>query len=910
MMRAAAGQTGRCCVLVCCLVVAGCATTTALEEPLFREGTYVPSSGSTAGFGAQPVAQPSALNTSPASSTADRVVRPTGPDRRSPGSTSARPPASGNEGKVALNFIDADIQSVISALSRFMGRNFLMDPRVKGQITLVSDGEIPAATAYDMLASALRMRGFTIVDVGKVSRVVPVADAKLQGGAVNAKTPGAGLATRTFRLAYENAEALVPVLKPMIAPENSITAYAANNTLVITDYVDNLERIARIVESIDTSTSLDTDVVKVHNGVAVDISGLANELLQGGGNEKRRDIVVLADPRSNSVIIRSSSPARTSLARDLIIKLDNMQEDPGNLHVVYLRNAQASYLSGVLRGLLTGDSGSTALGSGDSARAALGAGGMLGGAGAAGSTSYPTSGSSARSATSNVGGGSARFGAGGSSSTGGSQQGAGTAGTGTAFSANGVTVQADATTNALIIAAPEPMYRSIRRVIDLLDQRRAQVLVESLIVEVTEQDAAQLGIQWMRNNGSFIGGTNLGGGAGLNNSATNTVDLLSKGLNLGIVDGTVKLPGGGEILNLNLLARALQTKGGANILSTPNILTLDNEVASIIVGKTVPFVSGQYITPGGGGSDNPFQTVTREDIGLQLKIRPQISEGGTVKLDIYQEVSSIDEQNSGVAGIVTNKRALDTSVLLDDGQIMVLGGLLEDSVTNITESVPGLGEIPLLGHLFRYDKRQRVKTNLMVFLRPYVIRDANTGRSLIQDRYNFMRMQQSRGQPGKHLLLPDMAAPILPPADVPVAGRRPKVDLRPEQWSTTREQQAPATQTSHEVRERLAPNEPKEPEMRSQLPYNVGVTGDPAVLYATPENNRSMLQVADVSEQEDAVRIAKRVRISGMPAYIVTGPGGIGYAVRVDLPRDARSVDTATSVLRELGYRPEIVVAP
>ncbi|MGJ7542499.1 type II secretion system secretin GspD [Variovorax sp. LT1R16] len=814
-----------------------------------------------------------------------------------------------------MNFVDADIQAVISGLSRFLGRNFLMDPRVKGQITLVSDGEIPAVTAYDMLVSALRMRGFTIVDVGKVSRVVPVADAKLQGGSVNAKTPGGGIATRTFRLAYESADALVPVLKPMIAPENSIVAYAANNTLVITDYVDNLERIARIIESIDTPASLDTDVVKVHNGVAVDIAGLANELLQGGGNEPKRDIVVLADPRSNSVIIRSSSPARTSLARDLVIKLDNTQEDPGNLHVVYLRNAQAIYLSGVLRGLLTGDSGSTALGSGDSARAALGAGGMLGGTGSPGGTgnsgstartSAPTSGASARGATNSTGGASARFGAG-SGNAGGAQQGGGT---GTAFSANGVTVQADATTNALIIAAPEPMYRSIRRVIDMLDQRRAQVLVESLIVEVTEQDAAQLGIQWMRNNGRFIGGTNLGGGAGLNNSATNTIDLLPKGLNLGIVDGTVKLPGGGEILNLNLLARALQTKGGANILSTPNILTLDNEVASIIVGKTVPFVSGQYITPGGGGSDNPFQTVTREDIGLQLKIRPQISEGGTVKLDIYQEVSSIDDQNSGVGGIVTNKRALDTSVLLDDGQIMVLGGLLEDSVTNTTESVPGLGTIPVLGNLFRYDKRQRVKTNLMVFLRPYVIRDANAGRGLTQDRYNFMRMQQSRGQPGKHLLLPDMAAPILPPADVPVAGRPPKVDLRPEQWSTTREQQAPATQTSKEVRERLASNAPKEPEIRSQLPSNVGVTGDPAVLYATPDNNRSVLQVADVSQQEDAVHIARRVRISGMAAYIVSGPGGIGHAIRVDLPRDARAVDTAVGVLRELGYKPEIVVAP
>jgi general secretion pathway protein D len=921
MMRAVAGRTGRCWALAC-LALAGCASTASTEAPLFREGNYVPSSGAGAegAAQAQPVASPATSAAPPA-----RVVRPTGQDRRAAAATPARTAATattvagatGSDDRSVLNFVDADIQSVVSALSRFLGRNFVMDPRVKGQITLVSDGEVPSKTAYDMLGSALRMRGFTIVDVGNVSRVVPVADAKLQGGAVNARTPGGGIATRTFRLAYENAEALVPVLKPMIAAESNIAAYAANNTLVITDYIDNLERIARIVESIDTPTSLDTDVVKVHNGVAVDIAALANELLQGAGNETRRDIVVLADPRSNSVIVRSSSPARTALARDLIVKLDNSQDDPGNLHVVYLRNAQATYLSGVLRGLLTGDSGSTALGSGDAARATFGAGGMSGGAGAPGGAGRTTTGtsstsSSSSSSSSSAQGGGTRGSTGGSRFGGGGAQqgGSGSGSTGTAFSANGVTVQADATTNTLIIAAPEPMYRSVRRVIDLLDQRRAQVLVESLIVEVTEQDAAQLGIQWMRNNGRFIGGTNLGGGTGLNTSATNTIDLLPKGLNLGVLDGTVKLPGVGEIANLNLLARALQTKGGVNILSTPNIMTLDNEAASIIVGKTVPFVSGQYITPGGGGSDNPFQTVTREDIGLQLKIRPQISEGGTVKLDIYQEVSSIDDQNSGIAGIVTNKRALDTSVLLDDGQIMVLGGLLEDSVTSTTETVPGLGTIPVLGNLFRYDKRQRAKTNLMIFLRPYVIRDANAGRGLTQDRYNFMRTQQSRVQPGRHLVLPDMPAPILPPPDLPVAGAAPRLDLRPEQWSSTREQGPPPTRSEREVHQPLAPNAPREPEMRSQLPANVGVTGDPAVLYATPENNRSVLQVADLAQEPDAVRIAKRVRISGLPAYIVAGPGGIGYAVRVDLPRDARAVDTAAGVLRELGYRPEIVVAP
>ncbi|QNK66997.1 type II secretion system secretin GspD [Variovorax sp. PAMC26660] len=847
----------------------------------------------------------------PAARVADRAPAP-------------QPARSGKDEKVVLNFIDADITSVVSALARFLGRNFLFDPRVKGQITLVSEGEVPAATAYGMLASALRMRGFAIVDVGEVSRVVPVADAKMQGGSVNTRNPGGGLATRTFRLNYENAEAMVPVLKPLIAAENTITAYQANNTLVVTDYIDNLERLARIIESIDTPTSLDSEVIKLKNGVAVDIAGLATELLEGSGDKGKRDIVVLADPRSNSIVIRSSSPGRTSLARELVAKLESVQSDPGNLHVVYLRNAQAVHLSGVLRGLLTGESPDPATSGSGSVRAALGAGGMLGGAGGANGAGNGAANSSAASRS--TGGASGTTGSSGSSSStggglrgvsgaggSGSQTGAAGGGSGSAaFSAGGVTVQADASTNTLIIAAPEPMYRSLRRVIDTLDQRRAQVLVESLIVEVTETDASELGIQWMAGGGNGRGvraGTNFGG-ATLNPNARNTIEAMPRGLNIGIVDGTVNLPGVGEILNLKLLARALQTKGGANILSTPNILTLDNEAASIMVGKTVPFVSGQYIT-NGNSSTNPFQTIQREDIGLKLNIRPQISEGGTVKLDIYQEVSSIDDQASSAAsGIVTNKRALDTSILVDDGQIMVLGGLMEDNVTNGTDAVPGLGSLPVLGNLFRYDKRQRVKTNLMIFLRPYVIRDADASRNLTLDRYNFMRARQGRSRPMPHGLLPDLGGPALPPSDVPTAGRTPEVDLRPQNWERTREQAPPPTASASQTRQMPAELAPPPPVTRSQLPRGVTVDSDPAALYGGANDKLAVVQIADAKDEQDAVRIVKRVRISGIGAYIVGGPGGEGNMVRADVPRDPQSVDNAITVLRELGYRPEMVVAP
>jgi general secretion pathway protein D len=359
-----------------------------------------------------------------------------------------------------------------------------------------------------------------------------------------------------------------------------------------------------------------------------------------------------------------------------------------------------------------------------------------------------------------------------------------------AFSAGGVTIQADATTNTLLISAPEPLYRNLREVIDLLDQRRAQVVIESLIVEVGEDDASEFGVQWQTGNlggNGVIGGANLGG-SGINTNGKTSIDVLPQGLNLGYVNGTVDIPGIGKILDLKVLARALKSKGGTNVLSTPNLLTLDNEAASIFVGQTIPFVSGSYVTGGGGTSNNPFQTVTREEVGLKLNVRPQISEGGTVKLDIYQEVSSIDERASASAnsaGIVTNKRAIDTSILLDDGQIMVLGGLLQDGYSQSNDAVPWLGSLPGIGALFRNERRAITKTNLMVFLRPYIIRDSEAGRSITLNRYDFMRRAQGGLQPERSWAMPDMQAPQLPtaaqgvPAVLPGSGPRATIKAVP-----------------------------------------------------------------------------------------------------------------------------------
>ncbi len=762
------------------------------------------------------------------------------------------------DNRVSLNFVDTDIPAVLRALSLFTQRNFLVDPRVKGKLTLVSDRPVDSAQALSMLTGALRLQGFAIVDVDGVTRVVPEADAKLQGSAVvggpgvgGARPAGAATAaggrapvpvsafaksggnsgemlTRVFPLKYENAANLVPVLRPMVPPNNPINAYPGNNTLVVTDYADNLERIAAVIARIDVPSSMDTDVVPVQSAIATDIAILASQLLDTQSSDPTQRIAIVADPRSNSVLVRSGSPARTRLARELIQKLDAQQNRAGNLHVVYMRNAQATRIAEVLGGLLTGQANSAP---GAAPGASSSTGGSQGGARTQ-NTASSTSNQAGLGMSSQSG--SSRGGLSGEQERIAREDNSSQA---VSYSAGGATIQADPATNSLIISAPEPLYRSLREVIDQLDQRRAQVLVESLIVEVSEEKAAEFGIQWMTGAGningngtSFIGGTNLGG-SGITGNGPTSIDALGGGLSLGVVKGTVDVLGN-EVINLGVLARAMQNTGEANILSTPNLLTLDNQSASILVGKTVPFVTGQYVTSGSNGSSNPFQTIEREDVGLKLNIRPQISEGGAVKLDIYQEVSSIDESRSTpTTGIVTNKRAIDTSVLIDDGQIIVLGGLLEDNVTLTSNSVPGLGSLPVIGSLFRYDTRKRTKTNLMVFLRPYVVRDANRSASVTMDRYDYMRRAQGAVQPRDHWALPDMQAPILPlPGSAPSVSNN-AYDLRPEQQAQTLRRPPPTTVETFAVRQYPgAPPAPAQQPIRAPRPVMMTVAVDPEKL--------------------------------------------------------------------------------
>jgi general secretion pathway protein D len=646
-----------------------------------------------------------------------------------------------NSNQATLNFVGADIESVVKAIGHYTKTTFIIDPRVKGTINLVSEKPVTKTQALQMLTSTLRLQGFAVVRGEGFTKVVPEADAKLQAGPTEttASVRGDQIATQIFRLNYESAANMVPVLRPLISPNNTINANPGNNTIVITDYADNLKRLGRIISSLDSPAVGDLDIVPIRNAIASDVANLANRLLdQGGGVPGGADagrVTLLADSRTNAVIVRAPSAARANLAKSLIAKLDQPTAMPGNVHVVYLRNADATRLAQTLRAVVASDPSAQSAGAGAQQQ----------------QPQQQQTATSPGQQTGQLGGGALQA-----------------ASTPAALPTGGAGgfIQADPATNALIITASESVYRNLRAVIDQLDARRAQVYVESLIVEVSADKAAEFGVQWLSATGDATSAYRLAGGTSFSTGGNNI-------LALGAGKGQV-LPGNGMTLGLfrqingslglGAIARALESDSNANILSVPNLITLDNEEARIIVGQNVPFITGQYTTQASAGAAgvNPFQTIERRDIGLSLRVRPQVSEGGTIKMAIYQETSSIRD-TTNAAGIITNKRSIESNVLVDDGQIIVLGGLIEDQMQDGQEKVPGLGDIPVVGNLFKYQTRKRTKTNLMIFLRPTVIRTSDQSVNVVGDRYEYIRGVQQAGQPKPAFALPDVAAPALPP---------------------------------------------------------------------------------------------------------------------------------------------------
>jgi general secretion pathway protein D len=650
-------------------------------------------------------------------------------------------------GTVTLNFVNAEIEGVARAMAVIVDKQIIVDPRVKGAITLYSDQPLTPREAYLNFLAALRGQGFSLVEVGGMLKILPEAEAKLQSGTV-----GDQVLTQIFRLQFESAANLVTVLRPLISPNNTINANATTNALVITDYADNLKRLSQMIAALDVPSSTDMEAIPLQYAIASDLAPMVQKLADGGASAAvpgapagASGALVMADPRTNTLMVRAPNAARMALVRSLIQRLDT----PGTaglggsgIHVVYLRNADAVKLAQVLRAAFPGSGGSS--------------GGSSGGT-STGAGSTPTASTGTATTSASTG-----------SSTGASAQATAPVGASAQPSTGGF-IQADPSTNSLIITASDALYRQLRAVIDQLDGRRAQIYIEAMIVEVSEQKLAEAGFQWaggVGNNNQLVAGTNLAQGdvVGLFSliGAAKTVASGVKGLNVAfghkLADGTY---------SLGALASFLETNADGNVLSKPNMIALDNEEAKIVVGQNVPFVTGSYSNSNSGssGTVNPFTTVERKDVGLTLRVRPQVGEGGTVRMTVFQENSSVDASSkSNSTGLTTNKSSIETTVVIDDGATLVLGGLLKDEFSNGDTQVPLLGDIPVLGNLFKSRSRSRNKTNLMVFLRPVVIRNQDDSNALTSDRYDFMRQKQVNGQPEPSVVLNKVdGAPVMDP---------------------------------------------------------------------------------------------------------------------------------------------------
>jgi general secretion pathway protein D len=659
-------------------------------------------------------------------------------------------PTVADEGSVTLSFSNADIESVANVLAKATGQTILVDPKVKGNINLISNRPLSKAKALDAFSTALRTSGFALVSVNGIYRVVAEADAKLISNAVVAAPSQQGgdqIITRVFRLNYESANGLLPVLRPLVSPNNTINAYPGNNTIVITDFASNIQRIATLIESIDAPTTSDVQNIKLHYAIANDMATILTKVLDTastGGADPALKTLIMAEPRSNSILVRGASAERIRQIRILVARLDLPTANNGNIWVVPLKNAEATKLAVTLRAIVAADATLSAQASGTPGQP-----GTV-------TPNAPLNQPAPATAPGTTGGSAAT-----------------SALTSSSNPTTGGIIQAEPATNSIIITATEPLYRNLRNVIEQLDRRRTQVYIESLIVEVSSKNAAELGIQWQGIVGSGnqnvgFGGTNftnpqgplgsniLALGSNVNNiinPGNPTLPLVppQQGLNLGLL---TKFNG---TYGMSALITALATTQGTNILSTPNLITLDNEEARIVVGQNVPIITGSYAQTGSTATVTPFQTVTRQDVGLTLRVRPQVSDNGIVKMQIFQEVSSIANPFFP-SGIILNKRNIESNVLVDDGQIIVLGGLIEDKYNDSSSGVPFLKDIPYLGALFRSDAKERTKTNLLVFIRPYILRDRDQSADITQNRLDLVQKTEDQFK---------QAPMILPKEDLP-----------------------------------------------------------------------------------------------------------------------------------------------
>jgi len=645
-----------------------------------------------------------------------------------------------------LNLKDADIQTLIATVSEITGKNFIVGPNVQGKVTVISNKPMKPDEIYDTFLSVLQVHGYAAVPSGSMIKIVPEvmaqqnASGRLNGAAHREPDQ---IVTQIVPVKHVSAMQLVPILRPLMPQGAQLIAHTASNSLVISDRAGNVERMISIIHRIDTVSDAGVEVIPLHHASAVELARTLTQLAETKGAESAEQPRILADERTNSILLAGGKSGRLRM-RALIAHLDTPVANGGNTQVVYLNYADAKDLVPILQGVASTLTGETPPGKG------------------------------------------------GKSAAGGSAE-AGTS----------ATIQAHEGDNALVISAPPAVFRSLDAVIRELDIRRAQVLIEAVIAEVSDETANELGIQWQVPAGDsshVIGGTNFTGNSTGNNILTATAGLNSSngpvatvgnGFNLGYLSSVTV--NGTKLLSLGALVSALRSNGRNNVLSTPSIMTLDNQEAMIKVAQEVPFVTGSYTTnTGGSGSNtttgigNPFQTIQRKDVGLTLTVTPHINSGDSVRLDIHQEVSNLLPPVQGAVDLVTNKRELKTTVMVKDDSLLVLGGLISDNVKDNVQKVPALGDIPLIGNLFRYRSNDHVKQDLMVFLHPRILRDAASEASLSQEKYNFLRTQQLQMRENDELITPKAQQPMLPAIHDFLAS--PAMDVAPKRGAGKRHQ--------------------------------------------------------------------------------------------------------------------------
>ncbi len=603
-----------------------------------------------------------------------------------------------------LNFQDADIGTLIATISELTGKNFVIDPRVKGNVTVLSSEPMDADGVYATFLSILQVHGFAAVPAGDVIKIVPEVVAKQAGGPSVGTTRirgiGEEVVTQVVEVQNVPAAQLVAILRPLVPQYGHLAAYTPSNMLILSDRADNVARLMQIIARIDQTGDSEIEVVRLEHATATEVARLVNSL-NLSQEAKKADptsagVTIVPDERTNSILISGDKSERLRI-KAIVTNLDTPVDSGGDTQVVYLRYAKAETLAPILEGYA------------EEAQAQAGEKG---------------------------------------------------AESSSASNRPGVRILPEPDINALVITAPPKTMRAIRNVITQLDIRRAQVLVEAIIAEVSLNKTRELGVDWALLDDDEVAAAGL-----LSLDPADLASAVAQGNAVGLLRSGLNIGGGtsDDGRDFAILIRALRGDGNTNILSTPNLVTLDNEEAEITVGQEVPFLTGSFSNTGAtNGSVNPFQTVERRDVGLTLKITPQINEGKSVQLKIEQETSGISAGSDSAVDLITNKRTLTTSVLVDSGDILVLGGLIDDQLIETETAVPLLSRIPLLGELFRSRSVTKDKRNLMIFIRPVILRDGGQANYYTRQKYDFMRQRFAEEYKAGSYLIDRDSRPVMP----------------------------------------------------------------------------------------------------------------------------------------------------